>query len=66
MEKTKKTAMTKKLVKKSTSKPKAKPKKETKLKNEPMTLAEELFLEQYKQQLDGKETKEYPKILEDM
>lgn len=35
--------------------------------NEPqLTLAERMFAEQFNQHLEGKETKEYPKILEDI
>ena len=32
----------------------------------PLTLAERMFFEQFKQHLKRKETKEYPKILEDI
>jgi hypothetical protein len=62
MEKTKKTVHSENKEKKS----KTKTQKVPKLKKEPFTLAEELFMEQYNQHLDGKNRKEYPKILEDM
>ncbi len=62
MEKTKKTVQSEIKEKKS----KTKTQKVPKLKKEPFTLAEELFMEQYNQHLDGKNRKEYPKILEDM
>jgi hypothetical protein len=62
MEKTKKTIQSENKEKKS----KTKTQKVPKLKKEPLTLAEELFMEQYNQHLDGKNRKEYPKILEDM
>lgn len=41
-------------------------KKGKKVKEEEPTLAEKIAAEQFLQYLDGKATKEYPKILEDM
>jgi len=32
----------------------------------PLTLAERMFFEQFNQHLEGKETNEYPKMLEDI